>query len=600
MAYHPTGFSNSSMNVTNSTNDGVDKNPDGLPVSFTPRTLYILECVSLSLAVVSVVAALIAFYWFVRMRRTFRQDLIMLLIQSDMLKAFWLMTCPIVYFTRGPLETSDAFCQVSAFFLTSAIEASDIAVLMIAVHSALYIFRPQRSGGETGLYPYRRYAYAIWFVVPLVLAAIVPITGQQFVNTGPHCYLPMQPLWYRTAVSWIPRYAIFGIIICVYLWIYIYTGCRFRRLQRDQRRASTSTNSAGSSGKNPARKPFDGGVVPPTPVLLHHGLLQSPQCPMNGQAPGRNRQASVSSTVSTLKLDDRTTTPTDPQKTHQGEQPVVWNWQDTGFATNTPLATPRPSGPRPDAPTLDAASPTTISFALETPGVAPPGQGPAQHDGPKDPELEPTRSHTNWQRPLAGGRNRLASTAHNLTTALRATPARPAAPERNPSSSSIHLMQPLADDALYQSRRKMRKQLRLLFVYPLMYIITWIAPFVSHCWRYKDADDQSQPIGLIITGVASLCIGAAVDCCFFSAWEKPWQHFQGGFWHELRLRLHIFSHGKTMGRTREERLRDATAAMDRRQHETAERVAAAQQGNIRPARTAPRQWWDALTEEGSE
>lgn len=62
------------MNVTNSTNDGVDKNPDGLPVSFTPRTLYILECVSLSLAVVSVVAALIAFYWFVRMRRTFRQE----------------------------------------------------------------------------------------------------------------------------------------------------------------------------------------------------------------------------------------------------------------------------------------------------------------------------------------------------------------------------------------------------------------------------------------------------------------------------------------------------------------------------------------------
>lgn len=62
------------MNVTNSTNDGVDKNPDGLPVSFTPRTLYILECVSLSLAVVSVVAAMIAFYWFVRMRRTFRQE----------------------------------------------------------------------------------------------------------------------------------------------------------------------------------------------------------------------------------------------------------------------------------------------------------------------------------------------------------------------------------------------------------------------------------------------------------------------------------------------------------------------------------------------
>lgn len=60
--------------IANGTDDGVDKNPDGLPVSFTPHTLYILESVSLSLSTISVFAALVAFYWFVRMRRSFRQE----------------------------------------------------------------------------------------------------------------------------------------------------------------------------------------------------------------------------------------------------------------------------------------------------------------------------------------------------------------------------------------------------------------------------------------------------------------------------------------------------------------------------------------------
>ena len=60
--------------VANGTDDGIDKNTDGLPVSYTPHTLYILESVSLSLSTISVFAALVAFYWFVRMRRSFRQE----------------------------------------------------------------------------------------------------------------------------------------------------------------------------------------------------------------------------------------------------------------------------------------------------------------------------------------------------------------------------------------------------------------------------------------------------------------------------------------------------------------------------------------------
>ncbi|KAK7957158.1 uncharacterized protein PG986_006380 [Apiospora aurea] len=545
--------------IANGTDDGVDKNPDGLPVSFTPHTLYILESVSLSLSTISVFAALVAFYWFVRMRRSFRQDLIMLLIQSDMMKAFWLMLCPIVYFIQGtPVDTSDTLCQVSAFFLTSAIEASDIAVLMVAIHSALFILRPQRSGGENGLYPYRRYAYAAWFVIPLILAAIVPITGQRYVNTGPHCYLPVQPLWYRMALSWVPRYIIFAVIICTYSGLYLFLGFRFYRLQLDQRRASTNTAPSGFRGHvkcmSRSREP------PPTPTLASHGLLgPSPPRTAADRAPDHERQQSITSTVSTLKLDDRAPHMTQLRKSQS--EPVPWNWVESDFQALSHPET-RQFG-------LDSASPTAKRDSRWPIQVYP---GNSRVAGLTAPHETPS-----W--PLRGG----GSSTQPFTR-----------PANHASSSSIHLTQSVTEDALYQSRMKMRKQLRLLFVYPLMYIITWIAPFVSHI--YTTADHQEQPFGLLLTSVASLCIGAAVDCCFFSSWEQPWLHLQGGFIEGFARRVSFGTHKKTMGRTREEQLRDASAALDRRNQEHAEREAAAALHRERPAPRS-REWWDTLEEE---
>ncbi|KAK7997844.1 zinc-binding dehydrogenase [Apiospora arundinis] len=570
--------------VANGTDDGVDKNPDGLPVSFTPHTLYILESVSLSLSTISVFAALVAFYWFVRMRRSFRQDLIMLLIQSDMMKAFWLMLCPIVYFIQGtPVETSDTLCQVSAFFLTSAIEASDIAVLMVAIHSALFILRPQRSGGENGLYPYRRYAYAAWFVIPLILAAIVPMTGERFVNTGPHCYLPVSPLWYRMAMSWVPRYIIFAVIILTYSGLYLFLGFRFYRLEKAQRRASTNTGT--SNLKNRVKCISRNREPPPTPTLASHGLLgPSPPRTAVDQAPVRDRQQSVTSTVSTLKLDERAPHLT-PLRKSQSE-PVPWNWVDPDFQGLSHPET-RQFG-------LDAASPTTISFALDTSGVSPPD--PVLRDAPKEEGLEMEQSSIPWQQRIGGADRSARNPSYKLRRGGSTTQpfTRPA---NLRSSSSIHLTQSVTEDALYQSRMKMRKQLRLLFVYPLMYIITWIAPFVSHIWTTADPDHQEQPFGLLLTSVASLCIGAAVDCCFFSSWEQPWLHLQGGFIEGFARRVRFGNHKKTMGRTREEQLRDASAALDRRNQENAEREAAAVQNRERPPRRPTREWWDSLEEE---
>ena len=264
-----------------------------------------LEAVSVTFATISVFAAFIAFYWFVRMRRSFRQDLIMLLIQSDMMKAFWLMISPIIYFIAGPdgpINSNSAFCQISGFFLTTAIEASDIAVLMIAIHSALYILRIQTPGGETGLHPYRRYAYIIWLVVPLVMAAVIPITGSRFADNGPFCYLPGSPGWYRVYLSWVPRYIIFGIIFFVYAFLYVYVAWRFRKLRLDQKRASFQ--SMGSPKSQLQRF----AAIPPTPPLTYNGLLDlsNAQTPMEIR---RERRNSATSDGSTLKLNEPTPTP---------------------------------------------------------------------------------------------------------------------------------------------------------------------------------------------------------------------------------------------------------------------------------------------------
>lgn len=48
--------------------------PHVVPPGLTEESLRTLETISLSLATVSVLAAFVAFYWFVRMRRGFRQE----------------------------------------------------------------------------------------------------------------------------------------------------------------------------------------------------------------------------------------------------------------------------------------------------------------------------------------------------------------------------------------------------------------------------------------------------------------------------------------------------------------------------------------------
>ena len=80
----------------------------------------------------------------------------MLLILSNMLKAFWTFTSPIIILTNGPLQSSSAFCQASGFFLAGAIEASGKWFLPLESRSCLDVgSKRNRCGSLDDCYPYR-------------------------------------------------------------------------------------------------------------------------------------------------------------------------------------------------------------------------------------------------------------------------------------------------------------------------------------------------------------------------------------------------------------------------------------------------------------
>ena len=184
---------------------------------------------ALACGCISLLLVLITLRWFLIMRRCFRHRLVLHLIISDTLKAIWYFIFPIVVFTRGPVTSTSNFCQASGFSLAFALEASDMAILIIALHATLCILRPNNTIGEGGLYPYRNWIYPLWLGPPLLSASLAFVKDSDgYVTAGTFCYFPKRPIWYRLALAWIPRYLIITSILLMYIWIYLYVHIKFR------------------------------------------------------------------------------------------------------------------------------------------------------------------------------------------------------------------------------------------------------------------------------------------------------------------------------------------------------------------------------------
>jgi G protein-coupled receptor GPR1 len=65
-----------------------------------------------------------------------------------------------------------------------------------------------------------------------------------------------------------------------------------------------------------------------------------------------------------------------------------------------------------------------------------------------------------------------------------------------------------------------------MFIYPLVYTLMWLIPFVQHCMMYSDYF-AAHPIFSIRMGtvICTMSIGF-VDCLIFTMREKPWRSIQ--------------------------------------------------------------------------
>ncbi|OAP64891.1 hypothetical protein AYL99_00863 [Fonsecaea erecta] len=415
-----------------------------------------LACASLSLVVV-----LVTLRWFLIMRRSFRHRLVLYLIISDTFKAVWYFVFPTVVFVKGPVKSNSNFCQASGFMLVIAIEASDMAILIIALHSILYILRPSSKLGEGGLYRYRRWTYLMWLGPPVLAASLAFLhDNNAYITAGTFCYLPKRPFWYRLALSWVPRYLIIAIILLMYIWIYIYVHIKFRGFDN-----LGATNSSYGSG-------------------LRQRSDHSTRC-----LDTENRPARLPSQASMLQTQNPIV---GAAVAPEERQP----WDDMNFITSKPLQSIAIESRR------GSEARNKLARGSEWSG---------ETHIPPDHAVEPPSSTTPEVQNRSAVPRSLSLTKDQIMGMSVACPLTPTT-----NSTGVN-------DPLKKTRLAIRKQLRYLFIYPLIYIIMWSFPFAAHALNYSNYYVGHPIFWLSLVQTVMLSLQAGVDSVLFSWTEKPWR-----------------------------------------------------------------------------
>jgi G protein-coupled receptor GPR1 len=458
----------------------------------------------------------------------------MLLMQSDMLKSTWFMIYPIVELSQGGVKSESAFCQISGFFLAAGIEACDVAVVLVALHTALCIFH---WGSSNGLQPYRRIAYALFVAVPLLLASLAFVNKPGYANSGEYCYLPLHPDWARRSLSWIPRYIIFATILIIYAFIYIRVAFLMRRYGQRWR---SKDNLAGQRRRS--------GIAPPLPRISTHGLIPSIVSSRRTSVESKGRHESLFSPFGTS--------------------------QNTGSRRPSGASATQTPGPRRSGQLVrwklphfgaDSAPQVGNSSLRNTPEES--GQREANAAG-ESPTI-PAPSAKRWNKPAGSASRTSRHTRSPSQTNLLAILKRGPHSSSSRTTSSVFLS---PTTGMTEMRENVVRQMRYLFVYPLVYLGVWLVPFISHL---MGGDRLGAPFGVIITGLVSLSIQGFADAVVFSLREKPWRDDGAStenrhpWWHCHDDQYSV--HGTNTGRSTEDMVSDRRVARWRLDAELAER-----------------------------
>ncbi|MCJ1351166.1 MAG: hypothetical protein MMC33_001148 [Icmadophila ericetorum] len=618
---HPQGFSLYSPTLTHSPSH-VDIGPRGLGTwlpkntDFTYQQIHVLQLIAVTTAAVSILMALITFYWFLRMRRSYRHHLIILLIVSDGFKSLWYIVYPLVSFHSGIPPTNSTICQASGFFIALGTEASDFAILIIAVHTALYIFKTHPSVGEAGIYSHRYYAYAGWIVFPVLMASLAFVNPMEpYIGMNTFCTLPVRPFWYRLALSWIPRYIILGTITLLYIVIYLHVKLKFKAFMNDSQESfgkdtSMTSNMAIKFQTDSIQMNVvsDANLIPrPSTKLAHDGLIS--ETPSNLGTSGKMRDSHEGR--KSLKISSFPTGLPKDLVSRPKRSPV---WEHYSFGGPDPIA----------SVSTPIELPTTMKRILEH----------SQSDNGSDQidsyfhfqsattAAEPSHDVEAFRLPP--------SSMADISPSARRGPnsVQFSAPEDSPGTvisplatsggdqSGLQIINATSgsvDHILTKHRyQAIKRQLRLVFIYPLVYALLWIIPFAAHCLQYSDYYSAHPIYLLTCMNVAILCLQCAVDCIVFGIREKPWRLAEKGngtlldsfkFWKDnwsIKLNaLNIARDRKGVGKTSGEISAEARHAKGRRDAEMrnlqTEREAAEKKRKVSLARRGgrtERSWWE--------
>jgi G protein-coupled receptor GPR1 len=334
----------------------------------------------------------------------------------------------------------------------------------------------------------------------------------------------------------------------------------------------TRTNS--SLGNSRRTKRYD---LPPTPPLAYNGLIPASTNGSDGA------QDSEDPSRATIESEKSTNQPTNGAT-------ASWRWKDAR------LSLPASEGQLPQRSETDdpLQSHTSLQQLNTTSNASQPPDLETQNSfTPPTKAVQPNSSHlTSFKsrRSIMGLAAFLRS--HRQSPDEESQPTTPISQLELVNSNGGNL----AVTRMAQQRDKIQKQLRFLFIYPLVYIGMWVLPFVGHVMQYSDRYALDPPFALnaiINIMVTSQC---AVDCWLFSTREKPWRHIpasKGGFWESFLFwrngsKTSNEKRTKGPGRNRAEMQADARAAYRRRDEELAERESATANGGLRRERS----WWD--------
>lgn len=462
---------------------------------------YKIQVIATTFSSCSIAATLCAIYWFCMMRRNFRRDLVLLLICGDFWKAAWFLVFSATTLGHGHIETESSFCQASAYFLQVGLEACDIAILLMSLHMALHIFPPNDSFlGHDGLYRVRYYVLAAWFTIPNFIASLAFINDNNaFVSQGGFCSLPIRPFWYRLALSWIPRYLIWIYVMYVAIRIYRHVGYEFKVFGqvRDQ---SSSIGMIGASSAN----------TNPADVVVPMQRTQSSRddATVEKQAGG----------------DDEEVAPDDDSLNHN-TPPVTSRLSlfDPSRRQSTPSwALPFGLSPSDNLAGSSNMRPKSKSNPSSRRGSKQIGAGMSAEDFAPPPLL--TTDHHRGSVSTVGSMKSSGGHSSWDTTS-------PALPQITEQHVATSLTQPDPNDgatrALQQRHKAIQRQLRLLFIYPVVYLVLWIFPFVAHALNYSNYYAQHPIFPISALNIFCQNIMGLADVLIFCWREKPWKHIPG-------------------------------------------------------------------------